>query len=638
MRIKNISFGLALACILLISCDKKSIYKGAEPDNNQPNDFSFSTKQQTDVNIHYDVPTGYRVHFEAYYSNPLSLDEEKNYVKDTTLRPFLTGYTDGSGKFSLPIDMPSYIENVYVYSDYAGVPALLAGKVQGSSVTISEAAQVPSKAATKSKIYKYKNWNKFSYTLQQPELKKANMTISDKLFEAINLTLPTESSLVNTYHYECITLQEDAEITLYFVSNGLSERQNALAYYVMPEGVSYDQNTINSNLTLAFADLKTTSPGEGVKLVNTNGSEKFTKGTTIAFALLIDAYRTDGLISPSHIIYSENKFNKYTVIYGQGASNTSDRGNVPHMGAFKTPDEHVILAFEDQPYHESLTDNGDFRDEVFILEANPLSSLPDEIKPGVDPDVEEPEYTGTTSSAGILCFEDNWPKKGDYDLNDVMVSYERTLYWNEDFMVVSTDETYTFLNNGAVYNNAFGYQVGANVKTDNIKSVKISSAYTCEGQSQDTDPKLEKATIMLFDNGTKVPEGTTFKVHTVFKSPVYFTLFNFDPYNPFIVVTNFSPDGYLNHDRTEVHLPKFAPTAKANPALFGTEDDKSNGNNYYVRAGNYPFALDISLGLNSSILPSFGVPEETQPIDVTYPRFTNWVKSGGTTDKDWYIK
>ena len=31
---------------------------------------------------------------------------------------------------------------------------------------------------------------------------------------------------------------------------------------------------------------------------------------------------------------------------------------------------------------------------------------------------------------GILAFEDNWPDKGDYDLNDMILKYNSVMYYN----------------------------------------------------------------------------------------------------------------------------------------------------------------------------------------------------------------
>lgn len=640
MRFQSTILGLLVGGLILVSCEKKSVYKGGDPQDTQPNDFSFSTKKTTDIQISYDVPQGYRVHFEAYYSNPLSLNEDKSYVKNTSLIPFLTGYTDENGKFSLSVETPAYAENIYVFSDNAGVPALLTGKIRNSSAQIAEAASLPNKVITKGTSgSNYRQWQEFSYTLQKPELEKNKIEINDKLLATINKTLPTESSVVTSYFYEKITLKEDANVTLYFVSNGLSERQNALAYYVIPEGETYDQATVNQKLTLAFANLKKTEAGDGVKLVNCedNNSDLFKKGTTIAFALLVDASQESGMKSPTHIAYSEKKFNSYTVIYDKETTGSTITRNVPHMGAFTTKDGQVILSFEDQPYHEKYSQGADFRDEVFILEANPVSSLPDDIPSGNDPDEDEPSYDSQYTTSGILSFEDNWPRKGDYDMNDVMLAYTRSLNYKASFpdlYVVSIDEEYTFLNNGADYFNSFGYQVGGNIRKNDIKAITITSDYKSQHQGLDQD--LEKATIMLFDNGKAIPATTTFKVHIVLNSPVDYSSFYLYPFNPFIVVNGFTLDGYMNSGRTEVHLPQtFAPTDKADKSQFGTEDDKSANGKYYVATGKYPFAIELML--EPSAIQDFKIPAESQSIDVTYPRFINWVKSDGKEDKDWYI-
>lgn len=637
MKIQRIISALLIASMALVACEKKSLFKEKDPTASQPNDFSFSTKQETDIRISYDVPQGYRVRFEAYFSNPLTLNEDKSYIRNTGLVPFLTGYTDENGQFEISAEIPAYAENIYVYSDCAGVPALLKGQITNSSVRISEIATVPVAPASKgSSGSNYKDWYEFSYTLQKPDLEKTGKEIDEKLLETINQTLPTNQDVVTRYYYEKITLREDANVTLYFVGNGLSDRRNALAYYVLLENESYDNvASVNQNLVLAFADLKGTNAGEGVKLVNpkNNNSKVFKKGTTIAFALLVDAYQNGDLKSPAHIAYSEKSLNSYTVIYDQGQTGSTTSRSTPHMGAFTTKDGQVLLSFEDQPYHDSFTKGADFRDEIFLLEANPVSSLPEDIKPGVDPDDDEPVYEYTITTTGILAFEDNWPRKGDYDMNDVMLSYTRTLNYREDYNVVSIDEEYTFLHNGADYTNSFGYQLGGNIKKENAK-VTVTSAYNCSGQG--LDPDMEKATVMLFDNGKTVPLNTTFKVYTVLKQPVGYSEFYRYPFNPFIVVNGDASGGYTNEGRTEVHLPKkYAPTAKADASLCGTEDDKSADGVYYIGTGNYPFAIE--LGLKPEDQKDFGIPTEKKAIDATYPRFINWVKSNGEEDTDWYI-
>ena len=75
------------------------------------------------------------------------------------------------------------------------------------------------------------------------------------------------------------------------------------------------------------------------------------------------------------------------------------------------------------------------------------------------------------------------------------------------------------------------------------------------------------------------------------------------------------------------------PTSKENMNLFNTQQDLSDKDKgiYYVSDQNYPFAIHLS------DVESFSTTEK-EAIDKSYPRFASWAQSGGTTDKDWYLK
>ena len=64
--------------------------------------------------------------------------------------------------------------------------------------------------------------------------------------------------------------------------------------------------------------------------------------------------------------------------------------------------------------------------------------------------------------------------------------------------------------------------------------------------------------------------------------------------------------------------------------IDGISQDKDKGI-YYVSDQNYPFAIHLS------DVESFSTTEK-EAIDKSYPRFASWAQSGGTTDKDWYLK
>lgn len=45
----------------------------------------------------------------------------------------------------------------------------------------------------------------------------------------------------------------------------------------------------------------------------------------------------------------------------------------------------------------------------------------------------------------------------------------------------------------------------------------------------------------------------------------------------------------------------------------------------------YPFAL------NMPFMQTISIPAEGTNIDVSYPKFRNWVESDGKNNKDWYL-
>lgn len=647
-----------LFCIVVTGCrdDVKNIYKG-EPEEPEevPNDFDFSTGKEVQITISYDKINGYQVPFEMYTEIPVYLDESKDYVKKTGIKSFFYGKTDENGKANATVEIAAFVNDVYLYSEGLGVPRLMHASITGSTISAFKEIEVTPLSGVRSvnaRSGDYTKWEKFSsIKLFTPSLNAISTTITDAEKKSIDNTAIIgggKFSDGSNYLRSHITLQEDSEVKIYFVSHGTNERNNALAYYLYENG-SEVPTTVNEKLQLAFPMTNGISNGEGYELryPKQESGTVFPKGTSIGFALLIDAGNENPnnvKTSDLHILYSnygsdsEYSFNSYN--FPNGILH-----NRPHMVSFllnKNDDKaRIALCFEDQPFDPIHSSNkGDFRDDIFIIELNPKTAAPDDLPEPSKPEL--PEYGDTnTKQYGVLGFEDCWPDAGDYDLNDVVVAYERTFYMNNMMYAVALDEKFTFLYDGATYTNGFGYQLGDLSRSKEIKSVTVTSDYKCEGQGLDED--LDETVIMLFDNAKKVTKGMTFNVRTIFNEKI---LINRPLLNPFIVVKGgkYASEGdYMSKNRIEVHLPTpnnkgtiYFPTKKVNTELWYEEDDLSqpNQNIYYIRSGNYPFAINM-LGVTAD---QFVIPAETKAVDETYPKFKNWVESSGKNDKDWYIK
>lgn len=669
---------VGLMGLFVVSCiDEKDLSepKGEDEGNNNPElSPDFSTKKVVQIDLSYDVPTDFRVAFELYTQSPVQEDAMKSYVKDSTLLAHVSGKTDDGGKLSLPIEVASFVEDIYVYSPTTGVPMLLHGKIKNGKVKLSSATSAvePAKMASTRANLKLNTsdgccygWGEFNPTYQtlgewdangKPNALGERTIFSEEFNDAVNRTISpmkdNDGLFMSMGNQQEIRLTEPANVRLYFVKHN-SARKNALAYYTY-EGNRPTRDEVNNSLVIAYPNLDKSSglaSGDCVVLKYRNGntwSEDFPADVKIGFALILDAYENKEVTKPAHIVYSNKDFNAYS-FKKTGNHDSAIMGERPQMVTFKA-DGHFVIAFEDMPRGGTMPGSGgsvyhpaDYSDDVFVLYSNPITALPEvpDVTPGPEP---EPEPDLKISTAGYYAFEDNWPKAGDYDMNDVVLKYTRDLRCDKKLNVTGIDETYEFISNGASYANAFGYEIKG-VRSDQIREAKVTStpSYTCAGQGLDAE--LSDATIMLFNNGKEVPLNTVFGVKTRLNVPLAYVptfvphpVTKKIPYNPFIVIGGYSAEGMLGENRAEVHLPKYTPTPKANVSLFGTDEDISDPakNIYYVRKGNkYPFALELT---QYNSMGEFKVPAEKEAVDIMYPKFNTWVAGGcGETDSDWYL-
>ena len=270
-------------------------------------------------------------------------------------------------------------------------------------------------------------------------------------------------------------------------------------------------------------------------------------------------------------------------------NNQEKRGTIALLDVIST--QMVTIGFEDG------TDNN-FSDATFYLdieqkdavEKNTIPDLPDGNAPTPDDNAQ--------TTVGTLTYEDKWPEEGDYDMNDVMVDYESTIYKTlGNNKITKIIDKFTPRHNGGIYNNGFGYQL-TNITYTDVKSVTI------EGPERPTfigNDNMESGqtypTVILFDNIKNVI-GKTYTVTIEIANADYNKLI--PPYNPFIICSTDQGRG------KEVHLVNYLPTNKADNSLWGTGEDASQPENnlFYVSA---------------------------------YPGFAEWVKSSGAQNKGWYL-
>jgi len=246
---------------------------------------------------------------------------------------------------------------------------------------------------------------------------------------------------------------------------------------------------------------------------------------------------------------------------------------------------------------------------------------------------------------GTLVFEDSWPSKGDYDMNDVVVDYQFRNIVNSNNKLVETYATFVLKASGAGLNSGFGFQFpNSNINASDINvSGYIHNAEPSyiNVNNNGTEANQDKPTIVVFDNVFKVLQhpgvGTGINTTTglPYVTPVTITIhitYTNNTYNEQqLDIAHFNPFIIINKVRgKEVHLPDYSPTSLANPSFFGTIEDNSNVglNRYYKTKNNLPWALNL--------YESFSYPTERTPINEAYNHFIDWVISNGTLYTDWY--
>ncbi len=225
-----------------------------------------------------------------------------------------------------------------------------------------------------------------------------------------------------------------------------------------------------------------------------------------------------------------------------------------------------------------------------------------------------------------VAFEDLWPSKGDYDLNDVVVSYNYNVITNASNNVVRVEATYVLHATGGSYNNGFAVQFPIN--RSNVSGV--SGATLEAGQTKAVLVIFNdmRAEMNMWNTMPSQPMSPVVTYHVAFNVSGAPSLasFGLSGYNPFIWNgTSGFGRGY------EIHLPGYLPTDLATTSIFGTLDDATNlgtGDTYVSKNGRYPWAI--------SVPGTYNYPIEKADINTAYLKFATWVSSGGTQYNDWY--
>ncbi len=678
---KSSLFLLKLLAIIFLSAqmgcvdlpDEDLIDNISETDDiNQLNiseDFDFATTKTVKISLYTydneDQPLTYI---------PITIH---SFLSDSAETIIAKGATTEKGIFETTIEVPTAFDSIYFYTDYLGLPDwhrvatdeneityVMGGstpstgivdrqKLEEAEVNMSSEIQFRKKADPTSKysyMGLYDNSGVPAYLVPERD------HISQDLLDLVNVSLP-ERRPVPSFNPEYISddvngdvlLKEDADVWITFVHEGAGYR-NALGYYQYDLNAPPQSIDDIDSLYIVFPNASLRYSGGGLRAGDKVHLGRFPAQTGIGFFLVPNGWK-NGKVNAGirgHIKYSNRNLNTFT--------NEINRSHVALLKDDKR--ELLLMGMEDisRPGGDK-----DFNDAIFYitlssfdalevenLAATKLDHRPDDDNDGIanvnDEFPDDPlrafsiDLPGENKE-GTFFFEDFWPRKGDYDFNDMVVGYHYEINTNSANHVVEMFASFSLKAIGAGFSNGFGFQLNIDPSfilnatgfrmTNNIITLN----------SNGTEANQGKATFIVFDNAFGImrnPNGgfvntnpdepyvepVNIDIAITFTEPIPKNNLGSAPFNPFIFV-----DG----DRSiEVHMADNPPTDLADPTLFGTEDDNTslNSGNYYKSKNNLPWGLHFGT--------SVGYPSERSSLLNVYNKFGQWAQSSGTENKSWY--
>jgi LruC domain-containing protein len=312
-----------------------------------------------------------------------------------------------------------------------------------------------------------------------------------------------------------------------------------------------------------------------------------------------------------------------------------------------------VFGFDDQNRNQG---DNDFNDLLVSVVATPSYAVE-----GINPDgsvdantyqvlvQSNAEVTSTTyypsqNDTATLVFEDLWPRMGDYDFNDLVLSYRFTNTLNNRNRLTAMEWNFSLQALGASYHNGLALHL-PNVAADNIKSSTLSR----NGVVIRTD-LLESghsdAHFVLFDDLKTLVESTceffrtltncesavndTYTLSIVFTNPVDTAAIGQPPYDPYLFATEGGMHGSYSGRGWEVHMKQFSGSALFSTSFYGDLDDRSDGQNHFLNRNNFPWVINIP--------GTWDHPLEGVDTLRAYPQLKDWVESKGSAHQDWYLK
>lgn len=608
--------------------------------------FSFNTKAPVTLKVDYAMP-GMPTLIEVYDQKPVATDGNIRTLRQD-LTPLFMAFTDENGRFEGKMEIPTRVEKIYLYTREMGYPECVEVDMADNAFVFDNSASAaeastraygftgtqPYRLDATAGLYSLCKWDKDGrVTSENPGYVTRNYWIpiwndngKTKNLEGLSVftsrlknllwnksqTKPgnlDNSALIGGVEQTNFYIAKETRVSLMFLHERAGYRNTFGYYYYKGSGernvADRKKYVLFPNVSIVGDDPYYNSLIKGIlqsgyevtlKIFGENGdqpaSDKFPVGYTIGWFMIPEGFNP----------------------------NTAEMQNIGKMITSNDINQRFISVYDEKlrGVVVGAEDGGDksYEDMLFCVFTDDMDAIIDPKNPGrpyikeSGTDIVIPDVTERT--VGTLAFEDIWPSGGDYDMNDVVVEYERAVTFDSKNRVKKIADTFVAVHDGASYANAFAYQ------TDPVQTGVVT--VTGDGAVMES----ETNSVVVFPNVKQaVPAGKTVMVERTFNEAGLFLKTDLKPINPYVIVKYTAGE----RKRVEVHLPKHQGTIWADNTLNYTADDA-----YYIdKGGKYPFAIELPLKGFHTVTERSRIDDEAE-----YPDFKTWVESKGLLNKDWY--
>ena len=664
---------MATLCILGIQSCIKDIDEYKAPDGTAV--VTDMQQLQIPASFNYDLSKNLTLTINTLTSNDLPISGVKIRIMTDTPENngevLFIGSTNSSGTLNQTFKITKSFQQVIINTDFIGIPNNVIADVQGNFLNLTLGSSNPQKivvANSPSRNYT-QSTSSYKTSAVPPKIYMGTWNaqgvphylvtprdiVSSSFLNRINQSLPERRSVpINTPQYiannvsSSLSVNQNADLWMTFVHEGAGFR-NTIGYYKYHKNNPPQTTNDITNINVVFPNFSYTNCGgsliTGDKVhIGTCGVD-----TIIGFILLANSYNiSTAQVGNGHAqFYSDNNLNPETV--------TSDK--VHNVLLWDSVEQKMVIGFED--LNRTSGSDNDFNDAVFYMSSYPANAIysnqVNNVNTGIDsdgdgiPDIQD-EYPSDPTLAfntyypgsntfGYLAFEDLWPYRGDYDMNDLIVGYNINSIQNSSNQIKKIKAKIFVKAAGGSFKHGFGIELPLPPAFVQSATGTLLTESYISLNANGTEAGQTNAVIIAFDNSTSLatrPPG--FYINTEHGSPIVvsdtisleITLVNGVPLNN-LGSAPFNPFLISNMTRgKEIHLADKTPTSLADPSLFNTGQDRTNPalGRFYKSDVNLPWCINIP--------GSYGIVIEKNKIIDAYLKFASWAQSGGVSYPDWY--